>query len=649
MEKVEELTTIENQNIGDVYKCKEDLNDYIWNGQEWVNIGQDADFNSVMEKIDNINEEMQQKATVSDLSKDYTGTNIVAPTVAGCGRIKKIYGKTVEEGTGEKSLDNPYTLKCVGDDVNLFEETSNLQTTTQYVGLIEGNFSLVEGETYTVSFDTTNNSGYVYLNENVFSGNTFSACNGTRLKITATALKTNSYTDVAILKSGSKTSTAYRITNLKIQKGSVATPYSPYGYGTVENISQIDTSLLTKLNLKLETVLTSAETASLVYFKCVANVKYEVIKKAGKRLALCFTSELPNAGVVYTNGIANNTGSNLSITPSRDGYICLLYHDSSVDTESEETIFNSIKITSSSIVYVDKPLCNIGDVRDELDYTNKKITRRCGYKVFDGTESWQWNTEQAGAYLNAFNTTNTQAKSFSKVICNYFTNSKETTWVDKNCGFNSTGTTIWFKDTEKFTTLEEWTTYLQEQYENGTPVIVMYEIVISTIESIECSDKIVQYAENTTVYNKDGAEIEVELTNNETISELNENVKNVEEKQELFHTYSTEETVIGKWIDGKPLYRKVIDIGNLPNNTSKDIYLETTYSKYNFVRVYGYAKSEWGTIPLPFVSESEYETLYIVNNGSDSSTGVTSIRIRTNSDKSTYVGVVILEYTKTTD
>lgn len=28
------------------------------------------------------------------------------------------------------------------------------------------------------------------------------------------------------------------------------------------------------------------------------------------------------------------------------------------------------------------------------------------------------------------------------------------------------------------------------------------------------------------------------------------------------HTYSTEEQVVGTWIDGKPVYEKIIDVGN---------------------------------------------------------------------------------------
>lgn len=37
------------------------------------------------------------------------------------------------------------------------------------------------------------------------------------------------------------------------------------------------------------------------------------------------------------------------------------------------------------------------------------------------------------------------------------------------------------------------------------------------------------------------------------------------------NTYSTEEKRVGTWIDGKPIYRKVVDLGNLLNNNSKTV------------------------------------------------------------------------------
>ena len=81
-----------------------------------------------------------------------------------------------------------------------------------------------------------------------------------------------------------------------------------------------------------------------------------------------------------------------------------------------------------------------------------------------------------------------------------------------------------------------------------------------TEESLNCSNKIVQYVDETTVHNRDNAEIEVSLTNNKAISEVNGELGSLQEKQIQMRKYSTEEQVVGTWIDGKPLYRKVFKV-----------------------------------------------------------------------------------------
>lgn len=49
--------------------------------------------------------------------------------------------------------------------------------------------------------------------------------------------------------------------------------------------------------------------------------------------------------------------------------------------------------------------------------------------------------------------------------------------------------------------------------------------------------------------------------------ELNEKIKNITSLK----NYSTEEVIIGKWINGKPIYRKVVYVNNLANNTTKNV------------------------------------------------------------------------------
>lgn len=112
------------------------------------------------------------------------------------------------------------------------------------------------------------------------------------------------------------------------------------------------------------------------------------------------------------------------------------------------------------------------------------------------------------------------------------------------------------------------------------------------------------------------------------------------------YTYSTEEQVIGKWIDGKPLYRKVLTTST-PSNlnvTTTILALDTT----NIIQKFdGYIIYPEGTknqhIPLNMtISNVVFHYTYSKNN---------ELRMKL-STESSYISkncVIILEYTKTTD
>ena len=104
--------------------------------------------------------------------------------------------------------------------------------------------------------------------------------------------------------------------------------------------------------------------------------------------------------------------------------------------------------------------------------------------------------------------------------------------------------------------------------------------------------------------------------------------------------YSTTETVVGTYM-GKPLYRKVVDCGVLPNNTTKEI-LHNIANINIITKASGTAWMNDGTtIPLPTASLTSPVVIY-----SDKS----KIYITTITDRSTFTNSnVTLEYTKTTD
>ena len=104
--------------------------------------------------------------------------------------------------------------------------------------------------------------------------------------------------------------------------------------------------------------------------------------------------------------------------------------------------------------------------------------------------------------------------------------------------------------------------------------------------------------------------------------------------------YSTTETVVGTYM-GKPLYRKVVDCGALPNNTTKQI-LHNIANINIITKTSGTSWTNDGTtIPLPTASLTSPVVI---------SSGKSKIDIITITDRSTFTNSnVTLEYTKTTD
>lgn len=110
------------------------------------------------------------------------------------------------------------------------------------------------------------------------------------------------------------------------------------------------------------------------------------------------------------------------------------------------------------------------------------------------------------------------------------------------------------------------------------------------------------------------------------------------------HTYSFEERRIGTWIDGKPLYEKVVDFGAMPNSAisvSKDHGIE-------------HVKRIW--ISGGHTYSMSNATCSPISNANPHSEGCWTFWVNTNQiscqvgmDRSNLNALVILHYTKTTD
>ena len=150
----------------------------------------------------------------------------------------------------------------------------------------------------------------------------------------------------------------------------------------------------------------------------------------------------------------------------------------------------------------------------------------------------------------------------------------------------------------------------------------------------------------TVIYDNIQLEIGTSATSYETYVEPKTYIRNdngiYEEYIPANETYSKSEIRIGTWINNKPLYRKVVDFGALPNAASKNV--AHNISNLGIVtRLSGMATNGTYHFPMPLVATDALTSqiqLYI--NGAN-------ITIRTGSNRSSFNGYVIIEYTKTSD
>lgn len=128
----------------------------------------------------------------------------------------------------------------------------------------------------------------------------------------------------------------------------------------------------------------------------------------------------------------------------------------------------------------------------------------------------------------------------------------------------------------------------------------------------------------------------------EKVSEALENVQSGE-------VYSTEETRIGTWIDGKPLYRKVFDvILPIANASSSVEILKYDANIERVVRLYGVATIQKQASPIPHYFNSEYYVNIYYNTPSMASNPKT-LRAQVGLKAASSPAIIFLEYTKSTD
>ena len=120
------------------------------------------------------------------------------------------------------------------------------------------------------------------------------------------------------------------------------------------------------------------------------------------------------------------------------------------------------------------------------------------------------------------------------------------------------------------------------------------------------------------------------------IKKVLEKIKNIDNKLKT-NIVTDIEIETNETIDGKIVYKKVINCGNLPNTSSKTIAINSSFTK--IVKIEGLADASGIYLPLPYTNLSANGSIQVDVRGSN-------IQILTDSDRSTCTATVTIYYTK---
>lgn len=149
-----------------------------------------------------------------------------------------------------------------------------------------------------------------------------------------------------------------------------------------------------------------------------------------------------------------------------------------------------------------------------------------------------------------------------------------------------------------------------------------------------------QYQANNVSYKKiNGTEVTVAQALNELYANKKSNISN-----STADNYSTEEQVVGTWINGETIYQKTIDFGSLPNGTTKQVEhnIDNLSMIVNMYCIrYSSNNSEFSVVPSAEPNGNSWAS----NLSADS----TYVKIKTAEDYSFQKAYITIKYTKTTD
>ena len=147
---------------------------------------------------------------------------------------------------------------------NVFETTVSDNPSGQFNSIIRGNITIVSGQKYTISFDTTNSGVKCFINSHSGFSEYYFYCDGTRKSITKTAKSTKT-DELVTLFSVAEAAQPGFITNVQVELGETATDYEAYSGQTLALASGVAQSVTLAAGINNIVSDNAEATLTLVY------------------------------------------------------------------------------------------------------------------------------------------------------------------------------------------------------------------------------------------------------------------------------------------------------------------------------------------------------------------------------------------------
>jgi hypothetical protein len=163
----------------------------------------------------------------------------------------------------------------------------------------------------------------------------------------------------------------------------------------------------------------------------------------------------------------------------------------------------TLRIVGSNSTATTEMLLKLGDYVDSQDILNGIVNRQLGIQTLTGNETWTWLASSQWKARVSLPTISWSQETAAPILSNQFIACAWNDYAQTQPYFSlmeaTTNRRMAFAVNwnSNITSLEDWQQWLQDQYNNGTPVIVVYPLATPTTESVTLQPMSVVDGDNT--------------------------------------------------------------------------------------------------------------------------------------------------------